>query len=77
MSAFEVSNPGRVFLGDTVNFAAVAANYQGLLQNEAGASGYGTFCLHPNASGVVVVGQDHGSALATALYGTANRRAYA
>ena len=77
VSAFRASNPVRVFLGDTVNFSAMAANYQGLLQNEAGASGYGTFYLHPNASGVVVVGQNHGTALATALYGSANARAYA
>ena len=59
------TNKNRVFMGDKDAFAYFKANYLTDLQAEAGQSG--TFYLHPNEKGAVVLGEYWGKAIYKAL----------
>lgn len=58
--------PGQVFLGDTAGYDYFKAHVEELFQAEEGNAG--TFFLHPNKRGAVVLGELWGKAIARALY---------
>lgn len=61
ISDYRISNPGRVFKGDTKAFKYFKKHYLQLLKPEKGQQG--TFYLHPNEDGVVVLGKYWGKAI--------------
>ena len=61
ISDYEISDPGRVFKGDTKAFKYFKKHYLQLLKPEKGQQG--TFYLHPNEAGVVVLGKYWGKAI--------------
>jgi len=65
VSEYKTSDPGRVFKGDTKAFKYFQKHYLELLKPENGQQG--TFYLHPNEAGVVVLGKYWGKAIAKAV----------
>ncbi|MBE9460856.1 GDSL-type esterase/lipase family protein [Dyadobacter subterraneus] len=61
ISEYKTSDPGRVFKGDTKAFKYFKKHYLQLLKPEKGQQG--TFYLHPNEEGVVVLGKFWGKAI--------------
>ena len=61
ISDYQTSNPGRVFKGDTKAFKYFKKHYLKLLKPEKGQQG--TFYLHPNEEGTVVLGNYWGKAI--------------
>lgn len=61
ISDYKTSDPGRVFKGDTRAFKYFKKHYLKLLKPEKGQQG--TFYLHPNEEGVVVLGKFWGKAI--------------
>lgn len=55
ISDYKTSDPGRVFKGDTKAFKYFKKHYLKLLKPEKGQQG--TFYLHPNEEGVVILGK--------------------
>jgi lysophospholipase L1-like esterase len=62
---YKTINPGQVFKGDTKAFKYFKKHSQQLLKPEKGQQG--TFYLHPNEEGVVVLGKFWGKAIAKAV----------
>jgi lysophospholipase L1-like esterase len=60
-----VAHPGRVFAGDKRAFDHFSKSYASELTAESG--GQGTFYLHPNSAGAVVLGQFWADAIVAAL----------
>ena len=60
-----VLHPGRVFAGDKLAYGYFETNYLTLLTPESGVDG--TFYLHPNASGAVVLGAFWANAIVAPL----------
>lgn len=60
------THPGRVFAGDKLAFDFFATNYLADLTAESGVQG--TFYLHPNAQGAVILGKFWASAIAADLH---------
>jgi lysophospholipase L1-like esterase len=65
-----VTHPGRVFAGDKLAFNTFSTNYLADLTPESGVEG--TFYLHPNAAGAVVLGGLWANAIVTPLNVTSN-----
>ncbi|HWD91730.1 MAG TPA: GDSL-type esterase/lipase family protein [Verrucomicrobiae bacterium] len=70
ISNFAVTHPGRVFAGDKLAFTIFSAHYLTDLTAESGFEG--TFYLHPNLSGAVVLGELWANAIVAPLNVTSN-----
>lgn len=66
ISDYRISNPGCVFKGDTKAFKYFKKHYLQLLKPEKGQQG--TFYLHPNEDGVVVLGKYWGKAIEKRIF---------
>lgn len=65
VSDYKISHPGQVFRGDTKAFKYFKKHHLKLLKPENGQAG--TFYLHPNETGVTVLGNYWGKAIAKAI----------
>ncbi|HEY4415065.1 MAG TPA: GDSL-type esterase/lipase family protein [Verrucomicrobiae bacterium] len=65
-----ITHPGRIFKGDALAFDYFSTNYFTDLTPESGVEG--TFYLHPNAAGAIVLGKFWADAIATSLNLTTN-----
>lgn len=65
VSEYSVTNPGRVFMGDTLSFDYFKQNYLTDLIPESGQAG--TFYLHPNKKGAEALGKFWGDAIYQAV----------
>lgn len=61
VAAYKETNPGKVFMGDTDAYDYFKENWKTDLKPEEGNAG--TFYLHPNAKGAIVLGEYWGKAI--------------
>ena len=67
IASYSRTRPGHVYAGDKKAYGYFAQHYLSKLNPEAGAAGYGTFYLHPNAKGAEDLGRFQSEAIAKGL----------